>query len=77
MLKNIRGKSKDNARNKKEILINIEPLETRVVVLEEGKLDNFHIEREDDNRIVGSIFKGKIQNLEDGFSFEKSHAGSR
>ena len=31
---------------KKEILINIEPLETRVAVLESGKLDNFHIERQ-------------------------------
>ncbi len=53
-------------REKKEIIINIESLETRVAVLEDGKLDNFHIERPDDNRIVGSIFKGKIQNLEDG-----------
>ncbi|MBI9020488.1 MAG: Rne/Rng family ribonuclease [Verrucomicrobia bacterium] len=65
MLKQIKGKLNQD-RKKKEILINIEPLETRVVVLDEGKLDNFHIEREDDNRIVGSIFKGKIQNLEDG-----------
>jgi ribonuclease G len=53
-------------REKKEIIINIEPLETRVAVLEDGRLDNFHIERKEDNRIVGSIFKGKIQNLEDG-----------
>jgi ribonuclease G len=66
MLKQITGKLANSGRKKKEILINIEPLETRVVVLDEGKLDNFHIEREDDNRIVGSIFKGKIQNLEDG-----------
>ena len=66
MLKPIKGKQNKNGRKKKEILINIEPLETRVVVLDEGKLDNFHIERADDNRIVGSIFKGKIQNLEDG-----------
>jgi ribonuclease G len=53
-------------REKKEIIINIESLETRVAVLEDGRLDNFHIERQEDNRIVGSIFKGKIQNLEDG-----------
>lgn len=66
MLKEIKGKLKNSERMKKEILINIEPLETRVTVLDEGKLDNFHIERQDDNRIVGSIFKGKIQNLEDG-----------
>ncbi len=66
MLNPIKGKQAKGGRKKKEILINIEPLETRVVVLDEGKLDNFHIERADDNRIVGSIFKGKIQNLEDG-----------
>ena len=65
MLKKIKGNLNQD-RKKKEILINVEPLETRVVILEDGKLDNFHIEREDDNRIVGSIFKGKIQNLEDG-----------
>ena len=65
MLNPIKGKPKKDG-NRKEILINIEPLETRVVVLDHGKLDNFHIERVDDNRIVGSIFKGKIQNLEDG-----------
>jgi len=53
-------------REKKEILINIESLETRVAVLEEGRLENFHIERQEDHRIVGSIFKGRIQNLEDG-----------
>ena len=61
-IKNLAG----SKREKKEIIINIEPLETRVAVLEDGKLDNFHIERQADNRIVGSIFKGKIQNLEDG-----------
>ena len=52
-----------NDRHKKEIIINIEPLETRVAILEKGKLDNFHIERQEDRRIVGSVFKGKIQNL--------------
>jgi len=60
------NKNSGRKPEKKEILINIEPLETRVAVLEDGKLDNFHIERLEDNRIVGSIFKGKIQNLEDG-----------
>lgn len=66
MLKAIKGKLASGGRKKKEILINIEPLETRVTVLDEGKLDNFHIERSEENRLVGSIFKGKIQNLEDG-----------
>jgi ribonuclease G len=50
----------------KEIIINHEQLETRVAVLEEGKLDNFFIERSEEDRLVGSIFKGKVQNLEDG-----------
>jgi len=66
MLKPIQEKQNKDQSKKKEILINIEPLETRVVVMDAGKLDNFHIERADDNRIVGSIFKGKIQNMEDG-----------
>jgi len=51
---------------KKEIIINAESLETRVAMLEEGKLEDFYIERTADDRIVGSIFKGRIQNLEDG-----------
>ncbi len=50
---------------KKEIVINEEGLETRVAVLEEGKLEGFFVERESEDRIVGSIFKGKIQNVED------------
>jgi ribonuclease G len=37
-----------------------------VAILEEGRLDDFYIERPSEDRIVGSIFKGKIQNLEDG-----------
>ncbi len=51
---------------KKEIIINAESLEVRVAVLEEGNLEEFSIERPTEERIVGSIFKGRIQNLEDG-----------
>jgi len=51
-------------RAKREIVINAEYLETRVAVLEEGVLDDFHVEHPTEQRIVGSIFKGKIQNLE-------------
>jgi ribonuclease G len=51
---------------KKEIIVNKESLQSRVVILEEGKLEDFFIERNSEDRIVGSIFKGKIQNLEDG-----------
>lgn len=50
----------------KEVIINAEALETRVAVLEEGKLEEFTIERTSEERLVGSIFKGKVRNLEDG-----------
>src|SRR5207247_4260748 len=50
----------------KELIINSESLETRVAVLEEGKLEEFTIERATDERLVGSIYKGKVRNLEDG-----------
>jgi ribonuclease G len=50
----------------KELIVNVESLETRVALLEEGRLESFFIERASEDRIVGSIFKGKIQNLEDG-----------
>ncbi len=50
----------------KEVIINAESLETRVAVLIEGKLDEFTIERTTTERLVGSIFKGKVRNLEDG-----------
>ncbi len=49
-----------------EIIINVESLETRVAVLKDGKLEQFAVERPSEDRIVGSVFKGKIQNLEDG-----------
>ena len=53
-------------RTHKEVVINAESLETRVAVLEEGKLEEFTIERTSEERLVGSIYKGKIKNLEDG-----------
>jgi ribonuclease G len=50
----------------KEIIINAESLESRVAVIEEGRLEEFTIERTSDERLVGSIYKGKVKNLEDG-----------
>ena len=49
----------------KEVVINAETLETRVAVLEDGKLEEFTIERTTEERLVGSIFKGKVRNLQD------------
>jgi ribonuclease G len=50
----------------RELVINSEPLEKRVALLQDGVLDRFEIERESDNRMVGGIFKGKIKNLDPG-----------
>ncbi len=53
-------------KSKKKIVINVEALEVRVAILDDSKLEDFYIERPSEEHIVGSIFKGKIQNLEDG-----------
>lgn len=50
----------------KEIVVNTESLETRVAVVEDGRLEEFTIERPTEERLVGSIYKGKVKNLEDG-----------
>jgi ribonuclease G len=51
-------------RIKREIVINAEALETRVAVLEGGHLEEFQVEHPTEERIVGNIYKGRIQNLE-------------
>ena len=51
---------------KREIIVNAESLETRVAVLENGKLEEFQVEHPSEERIVGGIYKGRIKNLEDG-----------
>ena len=48
----------------RELVVNSESLETRVAILSDGELEDFHVERSDDERLVGSIFKGKVTNLE-------------
>ncbi len=45
----------------KEIIVNCDTRETRVALLENGKLVELHIEREE--RVVGSIFKCKVCNV--------------
>ncbi|MGC6423765.1 MAG: Rne/Rng family ribonuclease [Lentimonas sp.] len=49
-----------------ELIINSEPLERRVALLQDGVLEKFEVERAGEAREVGAIFKGKIQNLEPG-----------
>ena len=49
---------------KREIIVNVEKLETRVAVMENGRIEEFMVEHPEEERLVGSVFKGRIQNLE-------------
>jgi len=44
-----------------EILISSDPWENRVAVLEDGVLAELYVEREE--KVIGSIYKGKVQNV--------------
>ncbi|MDR2982228.1 MAG: Rne/Rng family ribonuclease [Puniceicoccales bacterium] len=50
----------------RELIINSESLEKRVALLTNGVLEKYDIERKGESRMVGAIFKGRIQNLENG-----------
>jgi len=45
-----------------KLIINSEKLERRVVLLENGQLEEYSIERQTERNIVGSIFKGRVKN---------------
>src|SRR5580698_8778825 len=49
-----------------KLVINSERLERRVALLEDGRLEEYSIERESDRNIVNSIFKGRVKNIEHG-----------
>ena len=44
-----------------DILISSDPWENRVAILEEGRLAEIYVEREE--RVIGSIYKGKVVNV--------------
>ncbi|PJB63930.1 MAG: ribonuclease G, partial [Armatimonadetes bacterium CG_4_9_14_3_um_filter_58_7] len=46
---------------KTRILVNVDHGETRVAVLEDGRLFDFSLERE--NRLVGNVYKGRVVNV--------------
>jgi ribonuclease G len=66
IVKRVQRLMRPEKKSHKEVVINAETLETRVAVMENGKLEEFNIERTTEERLVGSIFKGKVRNLEDG-----------
>jgi ribonuclease G len=48
----------------KQIVVNVGARETRVAILEEGRLVELKVERED--RIVGNVYKGRVENVVPG-----------
>lgn len=51
----------NKAAGKVEIVVNVSNRETRIAMLEDGQLMEYRVEREE--RVVGSIFKGIVQNV--------------
>src|SRR2546430_16793302 len=49
-----------------KLIINVEKLERRVALLENGRLEEYNVERNTSRNIVGSVYKGKVKNIEMG-----------
>ncbi|MBA3882980.1 MAG: Rne/Rng family ribonuclease [Chthoniobacterales bacterium] len=63
-VKRILGLSSRKTGNK--LVISVEKLERRVALLENGRLEEYSVERNTSRNIVGSIYKGKVKNIEQG-----------
>ena len=48
---------------KREILITLDANEKRVAILEEGRIEEYYIERSDEMRMFGNIYKGKAKSV--------------
>ena len=57
-IKRFLGIGKPDPSRGNSIIVNVEKLERRVALLENGVLEEYTVEREGDQNIVGSIFKG-------------------
>src|SRR3954471_21210702 len=49
-----------------KLIISVEKLERRVALLENGRLEEYSVERKSSRNIVGSVYKGKVKNIEMG-----------
>ncbi|MBM3862961.1 MAG: Rne/Rng family ribonuclease [Verrucomicrobia bacterium] len=65
-LKRLLGIGRPDPLRGNTIIVNVEKLERRVALLEEGVLEEYSVEREGDDNIVGGIFKGRVKNIEHG-----------
>ena len=53
-------------RTGNKIIVSVEKLERRVALLENGRLEEYSVERNTSRNIVGSVFKGRVKNIEMG-----------
>jgi ribonuclease G len=49
-----------------KLIVSVEKLERRVALLENGQLEEYSVERNTSRNIVGSVFKGRVKNIEMG-----------
>jgi ribonuclease G len=65
-IKRLLGIGKPDPLRGNTLIVNVEKLERRVALLEDGVLEEYTVEREGDQNIVGGIFKGRVKNIEPG-----------
>ncbi len=63
-VKRILGLSRRKTGNK--LIISVEKLERRVALLEDGRLEEYSVERDSSRNIAGSVYKGRVKNIEPG-----------
>src|SRR3989449_2051307 len=63
-VKKILGLSSRKTGNK--LILSVEKLESRVALLENGRLEEYSVERKSSRNIVGSVYKGRVKNIEMG-----------
>src|SRR5437867_11090574 len=53
-------------RTGNKIVVSVEKLERRVALLENNRLEEYSVERSGSRQIVGSVYKGRVKNIEMG-----------
>ena len=49
-----------------KLIVSVEKLESRVALLENGRLEEYSVERKTSRNIVGGVYKGRVRNIEMG-----------
>ena len=47
----------------RRILIDVHPNSTKVCIVNDGLLEEFWVERKNLNKLVGNIYKGRVENV--------------